>query len=67
MTAHKAYVAALVAALTSFVATVQGRTDLDTMSALDWLVIVLSAIVAGLTVYSVPNHAKLRQTHEPVA
>jgi hypothetical protein len=53
--ANKAWIAALITALTTFVATVQGRTDLDTMGAVDWLIVVVSAIVAGLTVYSVPN------------
>ena len=55
MTANKAILAALTAALASFVATVQGRTDIDTMRAVDWMVVVLSAVVAGLTVYAVPN------------
>lgn len=55
MTTNKAWVAAALAALTSLVATVQGRTDLDTMKATDWLIVVVSAIVAGLTVWSVPN------------
>lgn len=53
--ANKAWVAALLTALTTFIATVQGRTDVDTMGAVDWLIVVVSAIVAGLTVYSVPN------------
>lgn len=55
MTANKAWVAAVVAALTSLVATLQGRTDLDTMRAVDWVIVVLSALIAGLTVYVVPN------------
>lgn len=54
--ANKAWVAALATALATFVATVQGRTDLDTMGAVDWLIIVVSAIVAGLTTYSIPNN-----------
>lgn len=55
MTAHKAYIAAIVAALTSLVATLQGRTDLDTMRVVDWLIVVGSALVAGLAVYNLPN------------
>jgi hypothetical protein len=54
-TANKAWIAALIAALASVVATVQGRTDLDTMKPVDWLIVVLSAVVAGGTVYLVPN------------
>lgn len=55
MTASKAWVAALVAALASLVATVQGRTDLATMKAVDWLLVVVSAIAVGLATYTVPN------------
>lgn len=58
MTAHKAYIAALVAALTTLVATLQGRTDLDTMGAVDWLIVVISSLVAGLSVWTVPNKPK---------
>jgi hypothetical protein len=58
MTAHKAWVAALVAGLTSLIATVQGRTDIDTMSAVDWIIVIISAVVAGLTVYVVPNQPR---------
>lgn len=53
--ANKAWIAALVAALTTFVATVQGRTDVDTMGAVDWLIVVLSAVIAGASVWAVPN------------
>lgn len=62
MTAHKAWAAALVAALASLVATVQGRTDLNTMGAVDWLVVVVSAIAAGLATYTVPNRPKAQRT-----
>lgn len=55
MTASKAWVAALVAGLASLVATVQGRTDLATMGAVDWLLVVVSAIAVGLATYAVPN------------
>lgn len=58
MTAHKAWVAALITALTTFVASVQGTEDVNTLNGWDWLIVVLSAVVAGLTVYAVPNQPK---------
>lgn len=54
MYASKAIVAAVIAALGTLIATVQGRTDIDTMGAVDWLIVVVSALVAGLTVYHAP-------------
>jgi len=59
MTPTKAVLAAVLAGLSSFVATVSGRTDVDTMSAVDWLIIIVAAVVAGLTVYVVPNRPKV--------
>ena len=59
MTPTKAVLAAILAGLSSFVATVSGRTDVDTMSAVDWLIIIVAAVVAGLTVYVVPNRPKV--------
>lgn len=55
LTANKAWLAAVVTGLASFTATVQGRTDLDTMKTVDWLIVILSAVVAGVTVYQMPN------------
>lgn len=55
MSVNKAWLAAVVAFLSSLIATLQGRTDLDNMGAVDWLIIVVSAIVAGLAVYQIPN------------
>lgn len=55
LTANKAWIAAVLAALASFVATVQGRTDLDMMRPVDWVIVVVSTLVTGLTVYLVPN------------
>lgn len=52
---NKAWVAAVIAALTSLAATLQGRTELDTMRLVDWLLVVVGAVVAGLAVYAVPN------------
>ena len=60
MTPTKAVLAAILAGLSSFVATVSGRTDVDTMSAVDWLIIIVAAVVAGLTVYVVPNKPTAR-------
>jgi hypothetical protein len=57
-TSHKAWVAAVVAALTSLVATLQGRPELETMTLVDWLIVLASAGVAGLTVWTVPNQVK---------
>ena len=51
----KAVLAAILAAIASFLATVQGRTDLPGMHAIDWIIVLLSAAVTGLTVYIVPN------------
>ena len=59
MTPTKAVLAAILAGLSSFVATVSGRTDVDTMSVVDWLIIIVAAVVAGLTVYVVPNRPKV--------
>lgn len=53
--ANKAILAAILAALVSLVTALQDRTSLETMKALDWVLVVLAAIVAGLTVYVVPN------------
>lgn len=53
--ANKAYLAAVIAALTAFIASVQGRTQYDTMTSIDWVIVVLSAVVAGLVVYITPN------------
>jgi len=60
MTPTKAVLAAILAGLSSFVATVSGRTDVDTMSVVDWLIIIVAAVVAGLTVYVVPNKPTVR-------
>ena len=58
MTAHKAVVAGIIAFLGSLLATVQGRTDLGTMGFADWLVVILTAAVAGGATYIVPNRPK---------
>lgn len=63
--ANKAWIAVLVAAAASFTATVQGRTDLDTMSPIDWVIVVLGTLVAGATVYMVPNKTDTEEVREP--
>lgn len=65
-TTHKAWAAAVVAALTSLLATLQGRTDLGTMGTADWLIVVLSAVVAGATVWAVPNQPKTVEPQQPL-
>ena len=51
----KAILAAILAGLVSLVTALQDRTSLDTLNAFGWLLVLLSAVVAGLTVYLVPN------------
>lgn len=58
MTAHKAWVGAAVAALSTFLVTLEARGDVDDLRLVDWLVVVVSALVSGLTVYAVPNQPK---------
>lgn len=58
MTTHKAWIAAVVAFLGSLLATLQGRTDLDTMHVVDWLVVLLTALVAGAATWGVPNRVR---------
>ena len=62
---NKAVLAAVAAALASFIATVQGRPELDTMRAIDWIIVVLSAVVAGISVYAIPNQPTGRRRGEP--
>jgi hypothetical protein len=51
----KAIVGAVVAALTTFVASIQGRPEIENLGTVDWLIIIVSAVVAGLSVFAVPN------------
>lgn len=59
MSANKAVLAAVLAGLTALLASLQGAPD--SLSFRDWLIIVLSAVVAGLGVYIVPNRPWRRQ------
>lgn len=51
----KAVIAAVLAGLTAFVSSVQGKAE---MHPVDWIIVVLSAIIAGLAVWVVPNQAR---------
>ncbi len=55
MTANKAIIGAVLAAVTVFIASVQGRPTADSLGAIDWIIVVLSALAAGLAVYVTPN------------
>lgn len=52
---YKAVVAFVLAFLTALYATLQGRTDIDTMKAMDWAIVVLGAVVTAGAVYAVSN------------
>lgn len=56
---NKAIVGAVLVALTTFLVTIKDKTAVDTMTTVDWVVVVVSAIVAGLGVYIVPNDRPL--------
>lgn len=51
---NKAVAAAILAALAAVIATITGEGD-SFNSINDWIVCVLSAVVAGIVVYQVPN------------
>jgi hypothetical protein len=55
MTAHKAILAAVLAGLSSLVAAL---VEANPVTFREWLLVVLSAVVAGLTVYAVPNRPR---------
>lgn len=55
---YKAVVAFVLAFLTALYATLQGRTDLDTMKVGDWLIVILGAVVTAGAVYVTTNPAK---------
>lgn len=55
---YKAIAAFVLTFIGALVATVQGRTDLDTMRVLDWLIVVGAALVTAGSVYGVTNPAK---------
>lgn len=54
-TYNKAWLAALVTGLTAVIAQVSDKTEFSDLSPLQWVVVVLSAVVAGSAVYATPN------------
>lgn len=52
---YKAVLAFVLAFFTALYATVQGRTDLDTMKFADWLIVILGAFVTAGGVYVITN------------
>ena len=52
---YKAAIAFVLAFLTALYATVQGRTDLDSMRVADWFIVILGALVTAGAVYSIRN------------
>lgn len=57
-TANKAILGAVLAGLATIIATLQAASN--DMGAMDWIIVVLSAIVTGLGVYLVPNRPVTR-------
>lgn len=57
---YKAIVSFVVAFLGALIATLQGRTDLDTMTLTDWLIVAGAAAVTAGAVYQTPNPIKSR-------
>lgn len=55
---YKAVAGFVLTFLASLIATIQGRTDLDTMTALDWLIVAGGALVVAGTVYGITNPPK---------
>lgn len=51
----KALVAFVLAFATSLVAQLQDKTEFSDLTGLQWLVVVLSAVITGAAVYAVPN------------
>lgn len=52
---YKAVAAFVLSFLTALFATVQGRTDLDTMKVADWLIVLIGAVVTAGATYAVTN------------
>lgn len=55
---YKAVVAFLLTFVATLLATLQGRTDLDTTTVLDWIIIIGSAVVTAGSVFVTTNPAK---------
>lgn len=56
---YKAIAGFILTVLAQIIATVQGRTDLTTMTVLDWVIVFGSALVVAGAVYGVTNPAKV--------
>lgn len=52
---YKAIAAFVLAFLAALYATIQGRTDLNTMTVQDWLIVVIGAVVTAGGTYLVTN------------
>lgn len=55
---YKAIVGFVIAFVGALLATVQGRTDLDTMKLVDWLIVIATALVTAGGVYQTSNNAR---------
>lgn len=55
---YKAVLGFVLTFLATLVATVQGRTDLDTMKFIDWAIVVVSSLVVAGGVYGLTNPPK---------
>lgn len=53
--ANKAVIAFVLAFLTSLLAQIQDKTEFSDLTALQWVVAVLSAVVTAGAVYVIPN------------
>lgn len=57
---YKAVAAFVLTFLGTLLATIQGRTDLNSMRFMDWAIVVLSAVVTTGAVYQVDNNRARR-------
>lgn len=55
---YKAIVAFVLSFATALFATIQGRTDLDTMTVADWMIVLLGALVTAGGTYAITNPPK---------
>jgi hypothetical protein len=55
---YKAIAGFVLTFLASLLATIQGRTDLDTMKLIDWVIVVGGALVVAGGVYGITNPPK---------
>jgi hypothetical protein len=55
----KAIAAMVVAFIGSLIATLQGRTDLDSMGPIDWVIVLATTTVGFFATYYAPRHRKV--------